>query len=46
MAANDAVSNEALAVASRVLGADGVLVDYLGDLTVFFALFNFREVVD
>jgi hypothetical protein len=37
---------EALAIAGRVLEADGVWVDERGDLTVFLALFNFREVVD
>ena len=37
---------EALAIAGRVLKADGVWVDERGDLTVFFALFNVREVVD
>ncbi|HKS64474.1 MAG TPA: hypothetical protein VJT13_22420 [Xanthobacteraceae bacterium] len=34
---------EALAIAGRVLDADGVWVDERGDLTLFFALFNFRR---
>jgi hypothetical protein len=34
---------EALAIAGRVLDAEGVWVDEAGDLTLFFALFNFRE---
>jgi hypothetical protein len=34
---------EALAIAGRVLEADGVWVDERGDITLFFALFNFRE---
>jgi len=34
---------EALAIAGRVLEADGVWVDERGDVTLFFALFNFRE---
>jgi len=34
---------EALAIAGRVLDADGAWVDEGGDLTLFFALFGFRE---
>jgi uncharacterized protein DUF6882 len=34
---------EALAIAGRVLNADGVLIDESGDLTLFFALFDFRQ---
>lgn len=34
---------EALAIAGRVLEADGIWVDERGDLTLFLALFNFRE---
>ena len=34
---------EALAIAGRVLEADEVWVDERGDLTLFFVLFNFRE---
>jgi hypothetical protein len=34
---------EALAIAGRVLNADGVWVDERDDLTLFFALFNFRR---
>ena len=34
---------EAVAIAGRVLDADGVWVDERGDLTLFFALFNFRR---
>jgi hypothetical protein len=35
---------EALAIAGRVLQADGVWVDERGDVTIFLAMFNFREV--
>jgi hypothetical protein len=34
---------EALAIAGRVLNADGVFIDEYGDLTLFFALFDFRQ---
>ena len=34
---------EVLAIAGRVLDAAGVWVDERGDLTLFFALFNFRR---
>jgi hypothetical protein len=34
---------EALAIAGRVLDADGAWVDEGSDLTLFFLLFNFRE---
>lgn len=37
---------EMLAVASRVLDAEGCWVDNSGDLTLFFALRNFRAEVD
>lgn len=34
---------EAVAIAGRILDADGVLLNEHGDLTMFFALFDFRE---
>ncbi len=34
---------ELVAIAGRVLEADGVWIDEEGDLTLFFALFNFRR---
>jgi hypothetical protein len=37
---------EALAIAGRILEADGVWIDESGDLTMFFTLFNFRETAD
>jgi hypothetical protein len=38
-----AEGTEVLAITGRILDADGVWVDERGDLTVFFALFSFRE---
>ena len=37
-----AEGTEAVAIAGRILDADGVWIDEGGDHTVFFALFNFR----
>ena len=42
VAGGRAEGTEALAIAGRILGADGVWVDERGDLTVFFALSKFR----